>query len=98
MDIKEAKFIVKSFLQDELDFIIKHGLIDDENGKVIVTVPTAHARTVALVEHERVYTKETLDNLMKSVFKDVSVTVRHKEPHEKYSPMLIAIGRQPYGV
>lgn len=86
-------------MEDDKGFLQKTvSMLKGNGSKVIVGVPTENLGVIAQIEHCQLYTKRSLTKVMKEVFKEVSVefTDRVKGKKSK-SPMLVAIGSEPYG-
>jgi 2-polyprenyl-3-methyl-5-hydroxy-6-metoxy-1,4-benzoquinol methylase len=69
-------------------------MLKTKDGKVIVSVPTSNVALVAEIEHQRVYDRKSLGTIMKKVFKKVTIKTTQRKPK---TPLLVAIGSNPYG-
>ena len=85
---------VLEHMKDEDDFLKRMAsLLHSNDGTVIVSVPTDNLGIISVIEHERTYTPETLETLMRRNFDTVNIASFDREfPNGKKSQMLVGVG------
>jgi len=84
---------VLEHMVDDVDFLKRMAsLLKNNNGKVIVAVPTANIGSISELEHQRVYNAESLKKTMEKVFAHVIVETEYQAADGVGFPMLVAIG------
>lgn len=91
---------VLEHIEDDLGFLktcVK--MLQNGDGKVIMSVPFEDYHPISLMEHQHNYTYSSLKSLFDKVFKSVKIKKVSKEKlGVDCKPGFVAIGRKPYGI
>lgn len=91
---------VLEHMKDDEGFLkLCASMLNNGDGKVIMSVPSNDTHPISLMEHQHNYTEETLRDVMSKVFKEVEIKPVTKEKFGvEVKPAFVAIGSHPHGV